>query len=214
MGIIKIINEEINNFDYRGEHQAPSPLSNDAPMYNVSEMFPDMYTENATKYYGNNDNDSYSAIYFIQHVKNRPNASVKIYRAVPDINYDITKQMQQYANLLNYHLKYKFFPVGDRTIQSIESKYDNDFENHRISYDELKSLVYNDVSDEYNKLRNARNKPLKINNGDWVTISLNYAKEHGMSNLNGRYKIITKTVRAKDLYTDGNDVLEWGYYGV
>jgi hypothetical protein len=44
-----------------------------------------------------------------------------------------------------------------------------------------------------------------------VTLNRSYAVEHGRSNLNNRYKILTKTVRAKDLWTDGNSLLEWGY---
>ena len=51
-----------------------------------------------------------------------------------------------------------------------------------------------------------------INNGDWVTIVKDYAITHGKANLNNDYKILTKTVRAGDIYTEGNSVLEWGYY--
>ena len=54
-------------------------------------------------------------------------------------------------------------------------------------------------------------KGTKINKGDWVTISKEYAKDHGISNLNGKYKIISKSVAARDLFTDGNSIVEWGY---
>ena len=50
-----------------------------------------------------------------------------------------------------------------------------------------------------------------INRGDWVTIVKGYAEDHGESALNGEYKIISKTVKAKDIFTDGNSWLEWGY---
>jgi len=49
-----------------------------------------------------------------------------------------------------------------------------------------------------------------INNGDWVTINPNYAKQHGISHV-GKYKVISKVVYAKDLYSDGNSIHEWGY---
>ena len=49
------------------------------------------------------------------------------------------------------------------------------------------------------------------NPGDWITINREYAKEHGESQLNGQYKILSKTVKAKDIYTDGNSIQEWGY---
>ncbi len=51
----------------------------------------------------------------------------------------------------------------------------------------------------------------KINPGDWVTTNRAYAVEHGRSHLNGPYKILTKTVAARDLYTEGNSLDEWGY---
>lgn len=47
--------------------------------------------------------------------------------------------------------------------------------------------------------------------GDWVTINKKYAVQHGKSNLDGNYMILTKTVPAKYLYTDGNSIHEWGY---
>lgn len=50
-----------------------------------------------------------------------------------------------------------------------------------------------------------------INPGDWVTPSRRYARNHGESVLEGQYKIISKQVRAKDIYTDGNSIYEFGY---
>ncbi len=47
--------------------------------------------------------------------------------------------------------------------------------------------------------------------GDWVTITKEYAKDHGDSNLEGRYKIINKVVRAKDIFTEANSIHEFGY---
>lgn len=51
----------------------------------------------------------------------------------------------------------------------------------------------------------------KIMPGDWVTTNRAYATEHGRSHLNTDFKIITKTVYARDLYTEGNSLDEWGY---
>ncbi len=47
--------------------------------------------------------------------------------------------------------------------------------------------------------------------GDWVTINKQYAVTHGESSLQGNYSILTKIVPAKNLYTDGNSIHEWGY---
>jgi hypothetical protein len=50
-----------------------------------------------------------------------------------------------------------------------------------------------------------------INRGDWVTTVRGYAKEHGESALNGEYDILKTGVFARDLFTDGNSWMEWGY---
>lgn len=52
-----------------------------------------------------------------------------------------------------------------------------------------------------------------IRDGDWVTISREYAEQHGMSNVNGVYDILSATVQAQDIWTDGNSVNEFGYWG-
>ena len=49
-----------------------------------------------------------------------------------------------------------------------------------------------------------------VRNGDWVTISRDYAKEHGYRNW-GKYNIIEQEVPAKFLYNDGNSIFEFGY---
>lgn len=53
--------------------------------------------------------------------------------------------------------------------------------------------------------------PARINKGDWVTLSRAYAKEHGESNVPGKFKILSMRAHARDLYTTG-DLAEWGYY--
>lgn len=50
-----------------------------------------------------------------------------------------------------------------------------------------------------------------INAGDWVTPIKGYAEQHGQSNLNDNFKIETLSVKASDLFTEGNSLLEWGY---
>jgi len=50
-----------------------------------------------------------------------------------------------------------------------------------------------------------------INGGDWVTANKKYAIQHGESTLSGEYKVISKDVPAKHLYTDANSIHEFGY---
>lgn len=56
-----------------------------------------------------------------------------------------------------------------------------------------------------------RNVGEEINPGDWVTPSRTYAMQHGESSLRGDYKILSKTVPASHLYTEGNSLSEFGY---
>jgi hypothetical protein len=51
----------------------------------------------------------------------------------------------------------------------------------------------------------------EINQGDWVTLSRTYAKQHIESNLNNSGKILSLDVTAKDLWFDGNSINEFGY---
>ena len=51
----------------------------------------------------------------------------------------------------------------------------------------------------------------KINPGDWVTLNRRYAVEHGRTSLKNNYSILSKTVFARHLFTDGDSLEEWGY---
>lgn len=51
----------------------------------------------------------------------------------------------------------------------------------------------------------------KVRNGDWVTFSESYAKQHGKHALDGNYRIMKEEVPVENLYWDGNDINEWGY---
>lgn len=50
-----------------------------------------------------------------------------------------------------------------------------------------------------------------ITNGDWVTIVRDYAIEHGEANLGGDYQIVSKDVKAKEIFTNADSLLEQGY---
>lgn len=50
----------------------------------------------------------------------------------------------------------------------------------------------------------------EINRGDWVAITKSYAEDHGEGL--GDYKIITKQVKARDIFTNGDSIQEWGYW--
>lgn len=69
-----------------------------------------------------------------------------------------------------------------------------------------KIKVYRAVPDSKNDVT--------IDEGNWVTISEKYAKAHGNSRLKGKYKIISKVVKAGDLYSECNSIHEWGYSSI
>ena len=51
-----------------------------------------------------------------------------------------------------------------------------------------------------------------INPGDWVTVSKEYAMEHGDSALGGKYKLLSQKVPASHVTTNADSILEQGYY--
>lgn len=51
----------------------------------------------------------------------------------------------------------------------------------------------------------------KINSGDWVTVNRTYAVRHGEGFDEG-YKILSKSVYAGELYTNGDSIHEFGYW--
>lgn len=58
----------------------------------------------------------------------------------------------------------------------------------------------------------------QINPGDWVSISKVYALDHGLGIGHGNwgeggYKLLKKRVKAKDLFSEGNSIHEYGWRG-
>ena len=54
-------------------------------------------------------------------------------------------------------------------------------------------------------------KSNQIRNGDWITLTYQYAKNHGENNIIGNYRVIKKRVRIGDVYTNGDSIHEFGY---
>jgi len=183
--------------DYRGEHQAPDKSSG-APMHDLQGTYPeDIYSSNGARYYGDNGGDQRDqfSLSIMRACRGKPNTSVRIYRAVPQAPTREDK-IQTLQTHKRYILKHGKVPPG-------------------VSTNLNRSEYYTKISEELTALEaqheSAAAPKLSIHPGDWVTISRDYAKEHGESALNGAYKILTKTVKARDLYTDGNSFHEWGY---
>lgn len=56
--------------------------------------------------------------------------------------------------------------------------------------------------------------PQEINSGDWVTISMRYAREHGIQDDEANdWPVISRVVRVGSLFNDGSSPLEYGWKG-
>ena len=129
--------------EYQGEHKPPSE-SYGAPLHDLTQVYPeDIYSNKALRYYGMGHPDhkkmDMESLFKAQMYRNKPDASVSVFRAVPE------------------HIN-------------------------------------------------------EINPSDWVTLSPAYAKLHGESRLGGKYKTLKKMVKAKELWTAGDSIHEWGYH--
>jgi len=194
---------------YQGGHEAPTKQDS-APLYDLTVLYPDdIYSPNALRQYGYNEPGSEESINVIRSAHNKPNMSVKIYRAVPNLNSENEIKIKELYKLIFYHNKFNFFPINNKIIYQLIDKYD--MEKNNITYDQQNKMIINDINNQIKQLETQLKPNLKINAGDWVTLSLTYAKQHGKSNLNNNYKILSKTVKAKDLYTYADSVNEWGY---
>jgi hypothetical protein len=191
--LIREISEE---FDYRGEHQAPHRSDNySSPIYDMTNAFgDDIYTSNAVRYFGTGEPYDQLAVNIIQSLRNRPNAEVKIYRSIPK-TLTLDDKIKELEKHKAYILKYGTLPRGIENWRNSNEYYD-------FIHDELQRLKNTPKQDE---------KLVKINDGDWVTTVREYAIQHGKSHLGNKFKILTKTVKAKNLYGNGDSILEFGY---
>jgi hypothetical protein len=191
----QILNEQEDS--YRGHHTAPTK-ENGAPLHDLSSIYPDdFYTLPLTtvaRYYGTGEPSlDQQTISILQQAHNKPNQQIKIYRAVPKV-LTTNEKIADYSKQKAYILKYGKVPPQVNT-----------------SLD--KSKYYERLDQEIEKLQKlpASEAAIGINQGDWVTINKAYAKEHGQSNLRNSYRILSKVVPAKSLYTNGDSIHEFGY---
>lgn len=191
--------------DYKSGHDAPN--KEDAPMHDLSGTYlEDIYSRDAARLYGYGSGYEDSlCISIMQSARNRPNMPVKIYRSVPNINKEVESKLKLLTDIVFYHSKWGFFPLKNQIVYALEDKYKD------LQYNDGQKQVLVDLNNQIDELIKQKQKPLGINNGDWITISREYAKQHGEGNLKNDFKIVSKVVKASQLYTDGNSIFEWGY---
>ena len=181
--------------DYKGEHQAPDKDSG-APLHDLTGVYPaDFHSGLGARYYGNEGGSAkdHESVNIMQRAKDRPNKEVSMYRAVPYEKNKAEKIKDIEKDMAKYMARGK--APSDSSLSG--------------------AAWYNWAHEHRGKLESepeeAKQPIKKINAGDWVTINKKYAEEHGKAHLNGNYKILSKSVPAKHLYTDGNSVHEFGY---
>jgi hypothetical protein len=207
----KLVNAALDRAEYAGEHKAPlkdsgAPLSNLTA--NDNAIYPDdVYSPRASQYYGTGELEDARVFALARSLKGRPNAQVTAYRAVPDENYDISKQIKELTKIAQYKQKLGFFPNDNNIVDELYYKHNID----GVSYDNAQQNMLDEIYKKIEELGSQKRPGLKINHGDWVAIDRQYAKEHGESALNGKYKILSKKVPARQLFTNGDSIREWGW---
>jgi len=91
--------------DYRGSHTAPDK-TNGTPLHDLTGVYPDdIYSDKAVRYYGDMGGDANDmvSVRLMQSYRNKPNAMVKIYRAVPDTNKEVDDRIKYYNHLNEEH---------------------------------------------------------------------------------------------------------------
>jgi hypothetical protein len=183
--------------DYRGEHRAPGKEGG-APLWDVTkDVYPDdIYTlplDKAASYYGTGEPADISVMSLIRSYHNKPGEKIKIYRSVP-----VIKTLEEEIEELEGHLK-QILRRGRRP------------RGVTMSYDEISDRI-DMLKGRLSRGEGSRVKRIEvINPGDWVSIYRPYVVEHGRGALGGKYVVLSKTVPARELYTDGNSIYEWGW---
>jgi len=189
--------------DYKGKHEAPG--IEETPLWDLTiNGYPeDIYSIDGARLYGEKSQSDHEVLSLIKRLRNKPNARVIIYRAVPKNIFPISsdEKLRDIEKEMRYILKYGKLP-NNPIYKAIET--------HKY-YDLLHNKKEGLLKIVNEKPSKTKTKKPTINSGDWVTIYRPYAVFHGKDNLNNQYKILKKTVRAKEVFTDCNSIYEWGY---
>lgn len=196
MSVVSVyLKKAVTSQDYVGEHSAPDPEAA-APLNDLTfnGIYPaDVYTN--PRQYISGEEWGTLAWGIISACHKKPSKLVTIYRAVPHKENSeelIAKYLQEKA----YILKTGKLPRG--AVTGLDTSRYYEYLNEQIE----------------NLKKNPQKEPdniKKINPGDWVTIVRKYAVEHGQGNLGNKFKVLSKSVNASALWTDGDSLLEWGY---
>ena len=180
---------------YQGSHTAPD-RGQGAPLHDLSSngIFPDdLYSAQGLRYYGNGSQEDAESYRIAMTYHNKPNALVTIYRSVPDALKGLQKKISTLEKQKAMYMSRGKIPSDAGRLTGTQW--------YEWACEELEKLE---------ALPTQQQPKYTINDGDWVAVSKRYAVEHGKAHLNNEYSIVSKKVRAKDIFCVG-DLSEWGY---
>jgi hypothetical protein len=177
--------------DYGGNHRPPGQEEG-APLHDLTgggNVYPeDVYGPHAVQHYGTGDPAMDQTSFSIaRSAKGRPGAPVTIYRAIPKVS-----SRSETITALE----------ADKRRMMKHGSEPGEYERVHAALEHQRALP----DEESGPPRHA------INPGDWVTTNRAYAKGHGESTLRGNYRIISKRVRASEVFTNGDSIHEYGYW--
>jgi len=188
-------NENVVDSGSGQRHKAPYRDDDFAPAHDAARAFPDIYSlpfSRALGIYGDGTDADAEALQIIRNIHNKPDAKVKIYRAVQKGLRDSLTDLKQDRRYMRDNSAIP--PWADVPVHSA-SEY-SEFVEYQV--------------ENLGSVDGVTIQP-SIGVRDWVTLTRRYAEDHGELAIPGGYTIISKVVKAKDLFTDGNSIHEWGY---
>lgn len=157
-----------------------------APLYDLTMngTYPkDVYGPNGRQYYGDYKRRDTRTWDMIRKYKGQPRGFVRMYRAIPNMSNAIRRRIKELEQLKITDPQYTWI--------------DNDIASLQEDLKKAKKVMRN----------------LQFNDGDWVSLDLAYAVEHGQRFDEG-YVIITGSVQPQDLWTTGDSMDEWGFFRI
>lgn len=193
--------------DYQMEHR-PAGRDGGAPAHDLTVLYPaDVYGPRGRELYSSGlDGLDSEALSILHRVRGKPSRPVTIYRAVPKT---LTNEERIEGLLAEQRHMLKHGTTSSKLNEFTSTSGWGPPGKRSGYYDRIAALV------EDLRSKPPTEKPSRalssIQPGDWVTITRGYAIMHGKGNLRGRYRVLSKTVKASDIFTDGNSLQEWGY---
>lgn len=163
--------------------------------------------------------DGYSSYNEMQEIKHKQ--ALEREKALEEYEKKETKPQQPQEYMMS-HRPTKTGITADNLInQDTETPAPMDLYEHPQYYMNLNERADRESWEALKRVRNNPNATIKIyratvgdkiNDGDWITLSPTYAKEHNEHSLDGKGNILEMEVPVKDIQWAVDSINEWGYF--